>query len=375
MDFSLLNNSSEVTPMLVKLYDSQKLYGIAKNRTPEARMELVEAVCELLDVDLTLRESELIADVMIEVMRQAEFDLRQALAEKLAAMDNVPFRLALHIANDEIGVAAPVLRQSKVLGDLDLIYIVKSKTPEYWCEIAARKSLNDKLINLLAETRDFDTAMVLVQNEDITLTNLSLGILSDVAQGKDVLAAPLLKREEMTDEFAANLYEFVGEQIKSYMREHYTIEEQNIVTKAIDDIVSEEANAEESEVTAEIYEAQKIGEKTLYAPETITIERLIEALKRGQIDAFMKQFAAYAGLDVESLNDMIARNNGQGLAILCKAHGVLKTDFISLFLLTNSLRNEGETVDIAVMNRAVNYYDKITEDMARSVLNGSLHTH
>ena len=364
MDFSLLNNTSDVTPILVKLYDNQQLYGMAKNRTPEARVELVDAVCELLDIELTIREAELIADVMIEVMRQAEFDLRQALSEKLAVMDNVPFRLALHIANDEIGVAAPVLRHSAALGDLDLIYIVKSKPAEYWREIAARKTLNEQLINLLAETRDFDTAMSLVENNGIQLTETSLTILSDLAQGEDELAAPLLKRSEMCDEMASNLYEFVGEQLKAYMRENYTIADQNIAVKALESTVEDVQN--DNVPSVQIFAAQKMAGNG-----ALTIKNLIGILKHGRFDSFMAQFCIYTGVAQERMREMLSRENGQGLALLCKAHGVIKTDFISLFLLTNSLRNHGEMIDVSDMNKAVNYYDRITPDIARQILGGA----
>ena len=108
-------------PMLVKLHDSHKLYSLAQDKQPLAQSELSTAMAELLDMQTTPREEELIADVLIGLMRQAEIDLREALSEKLSIMENVPLRLALHIANDEISVAKPVLKNSIALGDLDLI--------------------------------------------------------------------------------------------------------------------------------------------------------------------------------------------------------------------------------------------------------------
>src|SRR6056297_3340090 len=110
MDLSFLSKtSSQVTPILVKLYDSHKLYGLAKDKKPEARGELTSAVVELFDMQLSNNEQELIADVLMELLRQAEIDLREALAHKLAARDDIPLRLALEMANDEIPVAKPIL--------------------------------------------------------------------------------------------------------------------------------------------------------------------------------------------------------------------------------------------------------------------------
>jgi len=151
MDLSFLDKSSNVTPLLVRLYDSHKLHGLAQDEKPLARVELVTAVSELLEMELSPRESELMADVMISLMRQAEVDLREALAERLAVLDNVPLRLVLQLSNDEIDVARPVLKKSTVLGDMDLIYIVKSKGPEYWQAIAQREEISNQVINLLSD--------------------------------------------------------------------------------------------------------------------------------------------------------------------------------------------------------------------------------
>src|SRR6056297_122186 len=125
------------------------------------------------------------ADVMISLMRQAEIDLREALAERLAVLDNVPLRLVLQLSNDEIDVARPVLKQSPVLSDMDLIYIMKSKGPEYWQAIAQREHMSNQIMNLLSDTRDVETGIALVENEKITLTEHTLNVLSEVAQNSD----------------------------------------------------------------------------------------------------------------------------------------------------------------------------------------------
>ena len=44
MDLSFLDKSSNVTPLLVKLYDSQQLHNLAKDEQPIARAELTSAV-------------------------------------------------------------------------------------------------------------------------------------------------------------------------------------------------------------------------------------------------------------------------------------------------------------------------------------------
>ena len=92
MDLGFLDKSSNVTPLLVRLYDSQKLHGLAQDEKPLARAELTSAVTELLEMDLSPRETELIADVLIGLMRQAELDLQvtRGVVAAVASLDAIP---------------------------------------------------------------------------------------------------------------------------------------------------------------------------------------------------------------------------------------------------------------------------------------------
>jgi uncharacterized protein (DUF2336 family) len=371
MDLSFLDKSSNVTPLLVRLYDSHKLYGLAKDKKPLARAELTSAVSELLEMELSEKEKDLIADVMIELLRQAEIELRQALSEKLSAMDSVPLRLVLQLANDEIIVADPVLRSSPVLGDLDLIYIIKSKGPEYWQAIAARSNLSDQVVNVLADARDFDTAITLAENAGITINEHALVVLSDLAQESEVLARPLLRREEVSSEIASKLYEFVSAELKKFIRENYEVDSATLI-ESVDELVLElsEASEEKSEFmpsASVLKAAQRYKDKGL-----LTTKLMIGTLRRGQIQSFVAQFAQFTGLDIDTIETILSQANGQGLAVACKALGISKQDFISVFLLTNRVRNKGRMVDLKEMTRATSYYNRIKLEVAKGIMENSL---
>ena len=177
MNLNKFDNSPHVAPLLVKLYDSHKLYALAKQDMPAARTELSHAVVSLFEADINGKEQELLADILIALMRRAETELRGVLSEKLATLDNIPLRLVLHLANDEITVASPMLEKSTVLSDLDIIYIIKSLGAAYWQAIAKRSRLSNEAIDMLVDSGDFGTAVILSQNERIRLTKYALGIL------------------------------------------------------------------------------------------------------------------------------------------------------------------------------------------------------
>lgn len=385
MDLSFLDKTSDVTPMLVKLYDKQKLCNLARNNSPDARTELAEAVSDLLSMELSPREAELVADVLIELMRQAERDLRKTLAARLAAMENVPLRLVLQIANDDIDIASPVLRHSPVLDDLDLVYIIKSKGAEYWQSIARRKVMGPNVINALAETRDKKTVINLASNTDITLPEPAVESISHMARHSDDVAMPLLRRKDIDKDVAKALFAHVGEDIKAYIRDHYAdIADEAEV--AVDEVVVEftkELEPDLSEKTSFKTDhpgvsdflptpGMKEAARNFKERGLLNVGMIVDTLRRGQIRAFIAQLSEYCEIEDAVVLQVLQQRSGRALAIVCKAIGVIKPDFISIYLLSNRVRSAGDMVDMNNVGQAVGYFTRISEDAAAQTMRSSL---
>lgn len=369
MDLNYLNNASKVVPMLVKLHDSHKLYSLAKDKKPMAQAELSAAVAELIGMETSEREVELIADVLISLMRQAEQDLRAALSERLALMENVPLRLALFIANEEIEVAAPMLRLSGAFSDLDLLYIIQSKSSEYWQEIAQRRTLSDQVIMLLAGTGDTKTAVKILENEDLTLPKLVVETFADMAESNDDVARPLLSRPEINDALAARLYSAVGHELKKYIAQNFDVP-MDIMLDVVDDIVLEFIEIAASEYTPSktmIDLARKQKEEGL-----LGIDTMLTTLRLSQIQNFIAQLAVYANMPVPVVEELISQSKGSGLAVLCKAKSVSKQDFMTMYLLTNRVREKGRMVELQDINRVVSYFNKLTLEVAEGIVQSAI---
>lgn len=370
MSWNMLENTPEVAPLLVRLYDTHKLYGLAKDHNPDARSELTGVMVDLLKIELSENEKELITDVLMTLMRQAEVDLRMALADRLAVMDNVPLRMILHLANDDILVADPVLRQSPVLQDMDLIYIIKAKGPDHWRAIARRENITTAVIDCLTDTRDLTTAVTLTQNNDITFSNKSLGTLALMATTSDALARPLLMREDAPPELASRLYEYVGQELKQYIIENFSTKDASIAAHVLKDVTTEfrEATAERFEPSVQMLAAADI----LMEKGSLKAQTMIQALRRGQYAYFTALFSVYCGLSTQTVQQILKQENGQGLAIACRATSIVKNDFMSMYLLTNKMRNGGaKIVNQVELGNALRYFEKVTTAQARKILSQS----
>ncbi|MFN3700366.1 MAG: DUF2336 domain-containing protein [Alphaproteobacteria bacterium] len=365
MDLNLLDRSSQVIPVLVKLHDTHTIYTLAQDKKPEAQAELSNVITELLSCGANEREAELIADILISLIRQAERELKLALSEKLAAIDNVPLRLALHIINEDIEIATPILKFSNVLSDLDLMYIIKSKSPEYAAAIAQRKALSPEIINTLAATKENNTVCKLLENMNIVLPTEALKICVDIAQNNEEMAIPLINRPDLTNEIASKLYVYVGNELKKKISARFEIPI-DVILSTLDEVVLEFKEVAASEFTptkSMMVAAKRHKEKGL-----LTLNSIISTLKRGQIQSFIAQFAVYFDKSPSLVEELLSYPKGNGLAILCRAAEITKSDFVSIFLLTNAVRQKGRMIDAVDMARAVNYYNAISSVVAQDML-------
>ncbi len=333
-----------------------------------SRAELTSAVAGLLDAHTHLnnREQELLSDVLIGLMRQAETDLRAALAERLSVLEDAPLRLVLSLANDEIAVSRPVLERCAVLSDLDLIYIVKARGPEHWQAIAARENLSPQLVDVLADQHDPATAIVLSGNQRTQLTWHALDVLTAMAARNEDIARPLLMRSELPDNIVRRLYDHVGQELRHYIRDYYGIFSGEVTT-AIDEIMLEFTNAGQPELF--MPNPRVVQAARQYAAKgKLTVPAMMQSLKRGQLASFIAMFAVYTGMPVEEIHEYMKHTSGKALAIICRAHGITKNDFATIYLLTNRMRADHRVINQNDMQAVMSHFDVINAEVAIALL-------
>lgn len=372
MDLRIFEKSPHIASLIVRLYDSHRLYGLARDNQPEARLELSGVMANLLEHGLPEREQELVADVLIALIRQAETDLRRVLAERLSKMEHVPLRLVLHLVNDEIKVAGPILENSPILSDLDLIYIVKSQGAAYWQAIAKRENLSDAIIDVLAGTKELGTALALTANERIKLTPYAMDILSIIAESAPELARPLLMREEMPPTLARKLYSHVGHELKDYIQAFYGVVPDDI-EKATNEVIIDFVDAAVLQTSSNEREHMPSDDMMALARrmnETgqLNLTVMMDALKKGYVRNFIAMFSVYTGLQAKQIFDVLKHPGGRRLAILCRAYSMQKGDFSTIYLLTNRIRSKERLVNHHDLLSALMFFDRIRPESARELL-------
>lgn len=343
----------------VNILDPQALLQCAQDTSPEGRQKLARAVATFFD-ERTLNdvEKDLAGDILLNLVRQAEMDLREALSERLSVQNNIPPELIVYLANDQISVAKHVLLHSPVLNDVDLIYIITSKGQDHWRTIAQREALSPVVADKLIDTGDPGTVMNLIDNQRANLQKSSMKKLVKFSLKSEELQAPLLRRPEVDAEVAIDLYMLVSEALRREIAEKFQISG-HAIDHAIEDLIHELSNEAKGlrQTTPEMRAlARRFNERN-----EITSDLMIKTLRRGQIGFFLALFSDKLGLDPEYVVKLIQKDGGKPFVVACRFVGIMKSEFASLFLLSRSIRTGDKIVDQRELALALKNFDALKE--------------
>ena len=339
--------------------DPQALLQCAQDTSDAGRQKLARAVAAFFDErQLTDAEKDLAGDILLNLVRQAEIDLREALSERLSIQNNIPPELIVYLANDQITVARHVLLHSPVLNDVDLIYIITSKGQDHWQTIAKRDAISPVVADKLIDTGDPGTVLNLIDNQRVNLQKSSMKKLVKFSLKSEELQAPLLRRPEVDAEVAIDLYMLVSEALRREISEKFQIQD-HAVDHAIEDLIHELSN--EAKGLRQTTPEMNALAKRFNQRKEITSDLMIKTLRRGQVGFFLSLFGEKIGIQPEYVIKLIQKDAGKPFVVACRYTGMMKSEFASLFLLSRGIRTGDKIVDQRELALALKNFDALKE--------------
>lgn len=346
----------------------EELIDLARERNAASRNRLVEGLGELyfakLD-DIGADERAQMAEILRQLIREVELAVRRRLAERFAEEPEAPLGLVRALANDAAEVAYPILKASPVLEDAELIRIIRERTMQHRYAIAQRASLSEPVGDALFSTGNTGVIQTLIANHGAALSPATMAILVETSRNVESLRSPLLERRELTSELARRMYWWVSAALRKHIAANFDIDSTELDSKIVDtvrELIGEQA-ARELPADGMDALAQKLAERG-----EITADLLIATLRQHQTSLFEALFARLVGLKKTMVRRFIMETGGESLAIACRAATLYKHEFTTIFLLSRSARPGEKVVDPGELARAVAFYDKITPDTARKVV-------
>jgi len=158
---SLSMSVQSIRPQLT----DQDIHRLMKGETPEQRASVAHRLCRRMALDvLSDHERKYAEEIMGILAADAAELVRRTLAVTLRNSPVLPREIALKLAQDVEAVAIPLLQESPVFTDEDLIELVLAVTSAKQAAIAGRESLSVTVTEVISEHGALEAVRTLTAN-------------------------------------------------------------------------------------------------------------------------------------------------------------------------------------------------------------------
>ncbi|MTH97661.1 DUF2336 domain-containing protein [Roseibium sp. RKSG952] len=258
--------------------------------------------------------------VLVRLVDMVELEVRRYVAEQMAGLRRGPEETIRKLAEDEIEVAAPILKRSTVLRDADLVRIATDMGDAHRFAIAHRDILSEDLTNVLVRRGDLRVKRRLAANDGARLSEASMSVLVSDAAADATLQMSLADRVDLAENHIRALVVIASEEVRRKLKERGRTSE-----------------------AARLGEAKEVAARRMtnrywlsrYDFETAR-SRVLLLAKRGMVsettlrrfaseDRFPEAVAAFAWLvrcGIEEASHWMVREDPEPFLIIAKASGI-----------------------------------------------------
>ncbi|WP_319532973.1 DUF2336 domain-containing protein [uncultured Cohaesibacter sp.] len=333
---------------------------LAREKSSDKRRELLGRVADMFFDGAELHtdhESLLFRDIVLKMLNDVDDEGRAEFSERAASEGRLPIEIARQLAQDEVAVAGPMLKNSPVLTDEDFVNFSQTLSPEHLENIAQRETLSGTVTDALIENGTREVWHKVSQNRGAEITAKGFDTLVSNATDDEVLQQSLSSRPDIPESAAKDLLPLLPPEGKARLAKLFQKDAQ-----AAGELVAE--------AQKKVIEQKLAGRKG-----RIETKLLISDIKEGKTelsDAIVYLADGDRGSDivmllaaVTDINDAIISNvfyqtNDEPIAILCKSMDISTGAFTKLM----NVRQEKLGLALSVVGRSIARYKDL--DVASS---------
>jgi uncharacterized protein (DUF2336 family) len=281
-------------------------------------------------------------EILRRLTRDVEMAIRIALAQRLAEDASVPHDLILLLVDDSIEVARPLIMHSPLLTESDSLRMIAEASVAHREAIAGRPHIGIPVTDALVAIGTESVLLALVRNATAKISDGGYAQLVEKSRAFQGLQEPLIRRPDMPSELANNMCNWVSDALKVYIQNNYQMAPRRV------DVALSEANVVlQSEPMGPrdppADSAQKLIEKLAMSGQ-LKAGFLMRVLSQGQIDLFDLAFARLLNVELSSFRDFFYQDGVRLTALACRAAGIDKSVFATVFNLSRQARHKSPTL-------------------------------
>ena len=316
-------------------------------------------------------ERSMTADLLIELLREAAIEERARIARRVAAVSEIPTGLARVLLRDDIQVACSLLENSPTLGDADLIDCARAGTLEHRRLIAARRGLNEVVVDVIVEFDEPAVIEVLLRNDLARLGHSSIETVVAATRDNPRLIPLLLRRSELRPSHAYVMFWWSDEECRRTILQRFAVSRE-VLQDAVSDVfaVAAEENWQDplSRKALQFIERRQRNRAALARSPFESLDEAVEVAAESMTREVAEEIAYLSGLKPMTGAKIFTDVGGEPLAILCKATGLPRNNVRLLWRALRRPETDAAGNPNPALERVLTLFDTIAVDRAQTVL-------
>lgn len=339
------------------------------------RRQLAKRLADVICIpasQLTPQERHMAGDVLVELLRSADADIRKSVAKRLVMLNEAPRTILVILAKDDIDIARYVLEESRSLTDSDLIQIARKVSGAHRAVIAKRRKISDAVVDALVEFLEEDVVEPLLRNKQAHFSETAIQRILTVSRSHQPYVELLVKRDELRPSHGLTMFWWASTENRKKILHRFGVT-RGVLQESCGDLFPKAAADGWSDAgvrkALQFIERRQRNRAAIERSEYEGLEAAINAAETGGLTRKLTEEISYmAGIKPATGAQILTDKGGEAIAILCKAPG-LKREYIEK--LWRALKRPLHEMDGSThpsLQRVMETYDRISTDKAQTVL-------
>jgi len=343
--------------------------------TNDLRRQLAQRLADVICIpesQLAPQERHMAGDVLVELLREADVDLRERAAKRIVMLNEAPRTILVILAKDELRVARHILEKSKSLSDSDLIQIARKVSKDHRMVMAQRRHISDAVVDVLVEFLEEEVVEKVLQNKSAHFSETALQRILRMSRNHHRYVELLLPREELRPSHGLTMFWWAEPEMRQKILKRFSIARTVLQDSCADLYPKAAENGWSDPAVRKALQFIERRQRNRAAMDRSQYEGLEAALEAAEVQGLTREITQdisyMAGVKPATGAQILTDHSGEAIAILCKAPG-LKRDYLHKIWKALKRPVEDENGKITPeFARAIATYDEISTDKAQTVL-------
>ena len=363
------------SPAPASILEATPDLAVAEEKKFDVRRALAKRLADVICIpesQLPPQERHMAGDVLVEMLRSADVELREGVAKRLVMLNEAPRTILVILAKDEISVARHVLEKTKSLTDSDLIQIARKVSGEHRKVIAMRRNISDAVVDVLVEFMEEDVVETLLANNGSNFSETALQRILTMSRSHEPYVKLLLPRPELRPSHGLTMFWWAKSPERRKLLRRFSIA-RTVLQNSCADLFAKAAadgwSDPASRKALQFIERRQRNRAAIARSEFENLEEAIEAAELHRMTRNITQEISYiAGIKPATGAQILTDASGEAIGVLCKATG-LKREYVTRIwkaMKRPHMNENGE--EHPDLRRVIATYDEISTDKAQTVL-------